>query len=197
MLAANLRVAFSQSGMTPQEADRQLNASYQQAMRTLSPADRDRLRKAERAWAKFADKNLIAMRTAAQALGIPPKLCEQMQAREMLLRSVDFNYSNTSLAGQTADVDFFRIDNDLNKVYQRCAAVLPDKAKTTLREAQRAWIEYRDANRPFGTEFIAGLTSRRADQLTEFYISGMTSLSMPPVAPKARPSPPDPFERAR
>jgi uncharacterized protein YecT (DUF1311 family) len=183
--------------MSPQQADRELNTQYQQVMRTLSPADRERLRKAERAWAMFAEKNLIAMRTAAQALGIPAKLCEQMQATEMFQRSNDFDYSNTSSRGQSEPVDFSRIDEDLNKVYQRCVAVLPDKAKATLRDAQRAWLEYREANRPFGTEFIAGLTSRRADQLSEFYIGGTTSAPVPPVAPKARQSPPDPFERAR
>jgi uncharacterized protein YecT (DUF1311 family) len=196
ILAASFRLAVAQSGMSLQEADRQLNSRYQEAMRSLSPTDRERLRKTERAWVAFADKNLIAMRTAAQALGIPSTLCEEIQAKEMSLRSNAF-FLKMWPVGQNNDVDLAQVDNDLNKVYQRCVAVLPDKAKKTLREAQRAWIEYRDANRPFGTEFIAGLTSRRADQLTEFYISGTTSLSMPPAVPKARSSPPDPFERAR
>jgi uncharacterized protein YecT (DUF1311 family) len=84
----------------------------------------------------------------------------------------------------------------LNAVYARCLTTLPPEAKAALRDAQRAWVAYRDANQPFGVGFISGLTVRRADQLTDFYIKSTAAIVEKRPA-KAEPSPPDPFERAR
>jgi uncharacterized protein YecT (DUF1311 family) len=195
LLFWNAGSVFSEEEVTLQQADRELNAAYQQALRELDPPDRERLRKAERAWVAFAEKNAKAMRLAATALHIPSKTCTEIEVAEISQRSADFNYS---VANQNDDYDqasFARVDGDLNAVYRRCISALPDPAKAALRDAQRAWIEYRDANRVFGMEFIAGLTSRRADQLTAFYISGTTLVS--PAASKLEHSSPDPFETAR
>jgi uncharacterized protein YecT (DUF1311 family) len=193
IFTAGLRMAFAQSGMTLREADQELNASYQEAIRTLTPAAREKLRKAQRAWLTFAEKNSAAMRTAAQPLGIPSSRCQEVEVKEVANRSMDFGSSNEANAGTQLKAHFQRVDADLNAVYERCLTLLSPAGKAALRDAQRAWIEYRDANAPFGVEFIAGLTVRRADQLTEFYVESTTAKG----PPKTEPPPPDPFERAR
>lgn len=42
-------------------------------------------------------------------------------------------------------------DASLNRVYQQLAAMLEDEAKAQLKEAETAWIKYRDTN----CEFVA------------------------------------------
>jgi len=185
------------AAQTPREADQELNASYKEAIRTLTPAAREKLRKAQRAWLAFVEKNSAAMRVAAQPLGIPPARCQDVEVKEVVNRSMDFGSSNESSAGAQLKAHFQRVDADLNAVYERCLALLSPEGKAALRDAQRAWIEYRDANSPFGTEFIAGLTVRRADQLTEFYVESTTASTIAKGPPKTEPPPPDPFERAR
>jgi uncharacterized protein YecT (DUF1311 family) len=188
---------LTQAQTTPQQADQDLNASYRDAMKELPPASREKLRNAQRAWLMFVEKNSAAMRVAAPALGISRAQCEKIEVSEVENRSVDFSYSRESNAPEETKGQYQRADADLNTVYERCLSTLPPDAKAALREAQRLWLAYRDANRPFGIEFMAGLTVRRADQLSDFYV-GSTTMPLSTKSPaKAEPSPPDPFERAR
>jgi uncharacterized protein YecT (DUF1311 family) len=190
----NERVASAQ---TPREADQELNASYQAAIRTLTPAAREKLRKAQRAWLAFVEKNTAAIRIAAPPLGISPSRCEGVEVREVINRSMDFASSSEAGGGEQLKAHLQRVDADLNAVYERCLALLSPEAKAALREAQRAWIEYRNANSAFGVGFVAGLTVRRADQLTQFYVESTTASTIAKGPPKTEPPPPDPFERAR
>ena len=196
VFAASERLALAQNEITPREADQELNSSYQEAIRGLTPAAREKLKKAQRAWLVFVEKNSAAMRIAAQPLGIPPARCQEVEVKEVILRSRDFFSSKESNVGETFKVHFQRVDADLNAVYQRCLALLSPAGQAALRDAQRTWIGYRDANGPFGLEFLAGLTVRRADQLTEFYVESTTA-TLAKGPPKSEPAPPDPFERAR
>jgi uncharacterized protein YecT (DUF1311 family) len=76
--------------------------------------------------------------------------------------------------------DFERVDAELNKIYQSLLAKLADtEAKNKLRESQRAWIAFRDAEAAFAAdqfrggsmaptiryEVMAELTQRRIKQL--------------------------------
>jgi len=197
IFAAGLRIASAQEGITPLEADQELNASYQEALRTLTPAAREKLRKAQRAWLTFVEKNTAAIRAAAQPLGIPSSRCQEVEVKEVMKRSMDFGSPISSSASEQLKTHFQRVDADLNAVYGRCLALLSPAGKAALRDAQRAWIEYRDANTPFGVELLAGLTVRRADQLTEFYVESTSAPAIAKGPPKSEPPPPDPFERAR
>jgi len=181
---------------TPREADQDLNASYKAAMQGLTPAAREKLKIAQRAWLGFVEKNSAAMRAAARGLGVSSKRCEELEVKEVENRAMDFNYSVESNPPEEIKGHFQRVDADLNAVYERCLATLSPEGKAALRDAQRAWVTYRDANRPFGTEFLAGLTVRRADQLSDFYIESTTA-PLNTSRPKAEASPPNPFERAR
>jgi uncharacterized protein YecT (DUF1311 family) len=197
IFAANAWLVSAQGQTTAREADQELNTSYRAAMQELAPPTKEKLRISQRAWLAFVEKNSAAIRLAARSLGISSARCEELEVKEVEKRAVDFAYSKESNEPEEIKGHYQRVDADLNAVYERCLTTLSPEAKTALREAQRAWVAYRDANRPFGMEFLAGLTVRRADQLSDFYVESTTApLSVGP-SKKAEPSPPDPFERAR
>jgi uncharacterized protein YecT (DUF1311 family) len=192
-------------GLTPaqaqtaaaRDADQYLNTNYKAAMQQLPTATKDKLRNAQRAWLSFVEKNNAAMKVAARALGISPARCEELEVTEVEKRTQDFDYSKESNAPEEIPGRYQRVDADLNAVYERCLTTLSPEAKAALREAQRAWVAYRDANRPFGLEFLAGITLRRADQLSDFYVGSTTAPAILNRPKKTDPNPPDPFERAR
>lgn len=196
VFAITVSLTSAQAQTTAREADQYLNTGYKAAMQGLAPATREKLRIAQRAWLAFVEKNSAAMRVAARGLGISSARCEEFEVKEVENRTADFDYSKESNAPEEIKGHYQRVDADLNAVYQRCVAALSPEATAALREAQRAWVTYRDANRPFGIEFLAGLTVRRADQLSDFYIESTTA-PLNVKRPKAEPSPPNPFERAR
>jgi uncharacterized protein YecT (DUF1311 family) len=185
------RESPGQRRATAQEADQSLNRNYQQLINGLSPPARENVRKAQRAWLIFAEKNVAAMRAAAGPLGISSTRCQDFEIEQVLDRSADFFIRGAD----PPDVKerFVHVDADLNSVYQRCLATLPDTAKAALREAQRAWIVFRDASRALSLGIAVILTTERADQLHQFYIQATVS----PSPEKTEPPPPDPFERAK
>jgi uncharacterized protein YecT (DUF1311 family) len=178
-------------------ADQELNSNYQQAMRTLPGRQREQLRKAQRAWLVFLDRNSDAIRAAATSLGIPVSSCDQLDIAEIGERSEDFARVQTMTGSQSdASMQLQRTDEELNVIYQKCIAKLAAGDVARLRVAQRAWITFRDASRYAGPEFCALITFRRTKQLNDFYISG-GYVARPPGQEKPDRTIPDPFERAR
>lgn len=56
----------------------------------------------------------------------------------------DRNNQSQMAMNQCAGVDAAKADAELNKVYKQLAAQADGKEKTALRDAQRAWIAFRD-----------------------------------------------------
>lgn len=196
--------ASAQSGLTPQEADRQLNQNYQAALRKMTPLAAETLRRAERAWVAFMEKNSAALKVAARELGVSTSACQQVEAEERSSRAWDFSVSirtpGTDYRDQPEENEqqiFERTDAELNVVYKRITSSLPAASITSLRDAQRAWIDYRNANRPYGLVQCARLTARRTEQLSRFYVIGTTPQLPETAAQKSTVKVPDPFERAR
>ena len=53
--------------------------------------------------------------------------------------------------------DFKRADTELNTVYRKVIALLPDeKSVELLQKAQRAWVAFRDANAAFHADEMRG-----------------------------------------
>ena len=89
-------------------------------------------------------------------------------------------------------------DEELNVVYRRCIETLTPAEVSKLREAQRAWVAFRDASQPLGMEACRQITAHRTTQLNDFYIRGGTSAVQAATIPeKPDPTVPDPFERAK
>jgi len=61
---------------------------------------------------------------------------------------------------QCAARDYRAADAILNQTYQRLVAMLDDEEKAQLKEAQTAWIKYRDANCEFVGDQYKGGTMR-------------------------------------
>lgn len=187
-----------------QRADVQLNQTYQQLMTTLPLSTKEQLRNVERAWVDFMAKNNAAIRAAAPRLGISPSGCEDLEADEIsdrisqlvsIGRPAKDNIPES--AQREAVARFARLDEELNVIYQRCLDGLSPADTQKLREAQRAWIVFRDANRPFSKPWeLCVMTGNRLQKLQDFYI-GSKKPSLQYTAGKADRTVPDPFERAR
>jgi uncharacterized protein YecT (DUF1311 family) len=196
-----------------QSADLELNADYQAVLRTLSKGGTERLRIAERAWLTFIVKNEEAVAEAAparrfaSALVLQSRLIEIRQRCEELramLGQQPASLAAVSLSGAQADAD-------LNKVYQECVRTRSPGIERHLREAQRAWVDFRDkhvAANSGGTTAppaFSLLTIHRAISLRTIYLNAPTGpdLSRPTdVAGDKKhdagdPSIPDPFATAR
>lgn len=189
-----------------QRADAELNRTYQQLMKTLSPPAKEQLRKAERAWLDFAVRNKAAFQAAAPRLGLSASQCDGFEAGELFNRGNELSAISRpdQSANEEAAKHLPRTDEELNIVYKRCLGAVTESDAQKLRDAQKAWIVFRDANSGFGAHLLLVITSRRIEQLNDFYIK--TAQELPgmamrepsrPVPEKADPSVPDPFERAR
>jgi uncharacterized protein YecT (DUF1311 family) len=193
------------SSVEAQSADKQLNESYQQLLHRLPAGAQAQVRKAQRAWLTFSELNNIAIRATAGRLGLPGAETERAEIEQMRTRTGELG--SVSDRGDTPDLAerLQRADEQLNIVYKRCISTLPPPEVSKLREAQRAWVVFREASRPFGLDASLHITSHRTDQLHDFYIRSETSpaqahpqqIVAPTVADKADPTTPDPFERAR
>jgi uncharacterized protein YecT (DUF1311 family) len=51
---------------------------------------------------------------------------------------------------------FDAADKEMNVAYQKLLGTLEDEGKSTLREAQRAWLAWRDAPAEFDSHHLAG-----------------------------------------
>ena len=61
---------------------------------------------------------------------------------------------------QCAGKAYKAADAVLNQVYQKLLAVLDDEEKAQLKEAQEAWLKYRDSNCEFVADQYKGGTMR-------------------------------------
>src|SRR6266481_3426086 len=187
------------------QTDKELNQTYQQVVQMLPVPAREELRKSERAWLTFTQLNNAAFEATASRLGLSPAEVERIEVDHVRLRVRELREMlGRRDAGAAAVVRSQSEDGRLNIVYQQCIAALTAAEVTKLREAQRAWISFRDASRPLGADVCWRVTSDRTDQLNTFYIapSGSSGPASPPTtaAPQSEertePSVPDPFESA-
>jgi uncharacterized protein YecT (DUF1311 family) len=186
-----------------EQADAQLNQIYQQLLASLPSHQREQLRVAQRAWVAFVDKSELSVATTAPTRPGQGRLAQTRarttQLRQMFTRNAPANSAALAASLRAADVE-------LNTVYQQCLGTMSAAEANPMREAQRTWIIFRDANRVGGPGVILTITNDRTRELQEYYLGRATSnvASSQPVATSqaspARsldPSIPDPFERAR
>jgi uncharacterized protein YecT (DUF1311 family) len=83
----------------------------------------------------------------------------------------------------TADAGkaFSAADTEMNQIYQQLTAKLSPAGKTALRDAQRAWLRYRDLECPFETMGTVGgsvhpmLVYMCQKRLTKAHIADLTT----------------------
>jgi uncharacterized protein YecT (DUF1311 family) len=69
-------------------------------------------------------------------------------------------YGSQAEASGCAHREFLAADAELNKAYNRLAGILDADEKALLKEAELAWIKYRDSNCTFESSQYAGGTMR-------------------------------------
>lgn len=185
-----------------EQADMELNQTYQQLMQMLTGPARQQLRESERAWLTFTELNKDAFQTTAGRLGLSSAEVARIEVDHVRLRVRELG---EMLRGRKSGARSEGEDRRLNIVYQQCIALLPTAEAMKLREAQRAWISFRDACRPLGADVCSRVTSDRTDQLNNFYVRSSQSPLQAGPPKTAKPTPedksdssiPDPFEKAR
>lgn len=184
-----------------QDSDQILNITYQDVLRKMTPAGRDQLRKAERAWLTFVELDKVAMRETAARLGPFGPDAADFERRHINARIVQLGDLLDSNREPEAATVFRQNDAQLNIVYQRCISSMPPAEVAALRKAQRAWLVFREESRKFGGLIAARITAARTKHLNAFYIESAITPA-PPVVERYTPqkadvTTPDPFKRAR
>jgi uncharacterized protein YecT (DUF1311 family) len=198
-------------------ADADLNAVYKDVMAELPVGRREQLRLAERAWIVFSDKNNAALRLAAQKLGLSLGRVRIVRLAEIQARSAQLRQMRAgppTLSNEQLLAKAQASDAALNQVYASARQTLDAQDKELLRDAQRAWIAFRDehakaqSSRAAAFAALVALTEQRVAQLREFYLSERRGLeiagpsrSESPATdrrePQIDPTTPDPFKSAR
>ena len=165
-------IAEEESGVYVQlaKADAKLNTTYTRVMNALPPASREQLRRAQRAWITFVEKYESALgRNSAGREEIGRFKLTETLVREELIQ----NMIGTKTQVDTPQVleKFQSADRSLNTAYKSALETSVNDVEAA-REAQRAWIIYRDeharANKDSETWAKFEVTVRRAAQLYVF-----------------------------
>ena len=123
----------------------ELNALYADILRRLPPQQRQQLIVAERAWVAFKEKQAEFLHHLQKA-GL---LLEG--TRDELMRTEVFNRINKlrallALGGYRSFVGATDRESELNQRYQECIRKFSGESQRKLREAQRRWVTYREAD---------------------------------------------------
>ena len=190
-----------------QTADQELNDDYKAVLRVLSKSDGEHLRLAERAWLVFLTKNEEAVvevtrgRGNARAMVLGARLLEIRQRCEELRAMLGERPATPGTDSSSSAA----ADAQLNAIYQDCLRALPVNAERHFREAQRAWIDFRDKQRTVARSGSSLLTVHRVLSLKAAFLgsapaiapSKPTEVARERERPTPNPSVPDPFATAR
>ncbi len=124
-------------------ADAQLNQLYQRLRQQLPAQSANALRDAQRLWLPYRDlhcEHTIAEQQAHLQAGLKAAcLARLTQERNSSLQL----YQSPQ---QSADrLDYIKIDQRLNQLYKEQMATISTQQKQHLRQTQRAWLAFRDA----------------------------------------------------
>lgn len=148
-----------------EQADVELNNTYQAVKASLSSAKADQLITAEEAWLTYRDRycDYVAAQYAGGSM-------EPLVYSGCLTR---LTQDRTAVLAQTAPTPqgYGAADQELNAVYQDLQAALSPDAQEQLTDAQLAWLDYRDAHCAFATgdpnTCLAQLTTLQTQRLKD------------------------------
>lgn len=143
------RCAFAQSSSNDPftQADENINRIYKQALARFAPQNKEILRKAERAWIDFSNKqeallNALNRENLLSQEAVDKATISEVEARTNHIEAF-FCRQNVLTSPPTA---LQEQDQYLGKTYTECMNRLSNNAQRLLKEAERAWIAYRDAD---------------------------------------------------
>jgi TPR repeat protein len=141
------------SAAESRDADEELNRTYVAIMRSLDPEARKVLREAERSWLEYRDAHRAAVLPRHQGHGPTRRACESMlltrltEERADELRVLAGLRADDAPEGACAPVQRFgdlpEAQRRLDEVYTRTLETLDESQGQLIRNAHRAWLNYR------------------------------------------------------
>lgn len=132
-------------GQRWRDADRELNQVYQSLTPNLSGSRRQQLVDAQLAWIEFRDTECEFSSSFAEGGTMQPMLRSGCLANLTEQRIFDLYEYREGTIPSAVSSNYQSADDRLNAVYQKLLGQLPDFRKTQLKDAELAWIDYRDA----------------------------------------------------
>lgn len=187
-------------GLTPEQADAQLNAAYQACLKHFTGDYKEQLRVAQRAWIAFSNEQEAASELAGKNHDLAQEIMDAEALKEVRARTIQlrafFALPNQDLEACRKALD--EADADLTVAYKQSLDSLSAEEQNKLQQAERAWIEFRDKNArahvgdPSGRAPVWAstvVTRRRAQGLREFYGRTVAGEAGSPAAPSPTPEP--------
>ena len=130
------------------KAGSELTAAYQQALARFAVPKQEVLRRAERAWIIFSDKHEALLGALRRENLLTPDAVYNAEMGEVSARTNHLRafYVTGNPMPNTAKSVWEGQDQQLQKVYDECIRRLNGNDQRLLRDAERAWITYRDAD---------------------------------------------------
>ena len=129
------------------KADASLNKTYKQALARFAPPNQEVLRKAERAWIDFSNKQEAVLNALHNENLLSQEAVDKATIDEVNARTIHltvFFVGNTLPPAPPGILQ--NMDQQLQKAYDDCLQRLSVNNQKLLREAERSWITYRDAD---------------------------------------------------
>ena len=147
------------------KAGSELTAAYQQALARFAVPKKEVLRRAERAWIIFSDKHEALLGALRRENLLTQDAVYNAEMGEVSARTNHLRafYVTGNPMPNTAKSVWEGQDQQLQKVYDECIRRLNGSDQRLLRDAERAWITYRDADAASaGFAYIWRQATRRA-----------------------------------
>jgi len=184
------------------QADSNLNQAYKQSLTRFTKSGQEPLRQAERAWIPFSDKDEAFLNALQRNNRLPDAFAGTANILEVNSRAEHLRIFYCRDKVPWADADTLRLqDERLTSTYLDCMKRLSSDEQLLLKESERAWITYRDADAA-GVKFTysndtvkfaaaAHLTALRTAQLTAV-ITSLQPVSLTGATVQSTPVPPPP-----
>jgi len=123
--------------------DARLNQIYKRLRQQLTPSQASDLRQAQRTWLPYRDLHCEHV-LAQQQAHLQPRLkpvCLANMTQERVTALQNYQNANRSLI----NLDYTQVDKRLNQIYRQQMRNITRPQQQSLRQAQRVWLAFRDA----------------------------------------------------
>lgn len=165
------------AGVDFQRADGELNRVYRLVIPKLSGTRRNQLVLAQTAWIRFRNNECDFAGSEAEGGSLQPALIAGCSTQLTTGRTAELNAYLRSRNPSAPNINYRTIDSRLNASYQQLRSRLQGRRISQLDRAERAWIQFRDANCEFeqgngGTAArnacLVRMTQQRNGQLADY-----------------------------
>ena len=161
------------------KADADLTCAYKQTLTRFAPQNQEILRRAERAWITFSDKYKAVLNALRRQNLLTDDAVNTATLAEVDARTNHLTVFFLNPQVPTAQKNIYQnTDQRLGNIYTECMRRLSSGDQHLLKEAERAWITYRD------TDSVSVMVAQNkqtvqlaaACHLTDIRVAQLTSL---------------------